>query len=825
MTEVEGFLIFLFNFELFFDIMPVPRTALPKTMQKVFFQMVYLLSPNLLSPYILRGPLAAGVHGGASVGMARQPQFAAKKSEGQPKPDHLSQPSGVALKQAALATCQIHEPSDGILVSPTLATVFGHWRDWTGPHTRKELSMALKTLSWSLDAGASNEAAMASLFIQEAGSAQDPKVFLKQLKRRVPDLPVATLRLLERMAEVLPTGYQTLASLSQAEKSALQKAPLEIKRLILAQTLAALDVSSVSGPESVPIIRKDQAQAVRDLMRTLKQSSLNASSNSPSNLPSNSFLGPMIRLSEQLLKQFYEVNTEAALKTLDASPPLELDKTFDEAMAYAITLHQKQWRRDNNAPYVAHLFHVAASVIEMGGSQAGAIAALLHDGPEDQGEAKTLAEIHKRFGAEVAQMVSECTILWEEDWLKERQAYLRQISPAAHPETLKIMLGDKLHNLLGTVRTLAAKGPEHWKNFARNPELQLWYYRSVKSAMSFLNMPQAHLKRLGALIHEAERLTYSKEHPLFRLHLPSLRSAEEKATLKKMLNEAASNQKIKTLNTLTNSLPSTMPTAFRLIDGKKVPDFPAERAQKHTKMLESAYQAFVTQRENLSDAEKAQGKGHKVAHIVTGPFGSGKSCYIALPLAEQECALVVDADVFKRQFPEYNVNPEIAQAMGVTIKPNNGLGAGAVHQESSYLVNQLLDQAIENQDSFVVSYTGRDLDWDKRMIQDLKGKGYKIYVHHLQASLDTAVKRMFHRYETEGRYTPPDILIRASKNSTDNFVQLKDWGFGSGLIDGYSWYFNDIEEGSPPVLIESLHRDPDPFLPHTVHASCVLNGA
>lgn len=776
--------------------------------------MVFLFSQSVFSQaaFNFNQPLSALSPSIGPSSLWSTPQFSAKLSENKPA-NKTSSASGVALKQAGLAACQIQEPTEGVLVSPKLATVFGQWREWAGSQTRPELSMALKTLSWTLDAGANTDEAMASLFLGQAANAQDPKQFLKQLKRHVPDLPVNTLKLLARAVEILPTGYQPLTALSKPAFLSLQSAPLQIKRLVLAQALAALDVASVSGPEQVPMIGKSQAQAARDLIKTLKPTT------------SQDPLWPLVRLFEQVSKQFYEVNENALPKSEVVEKSLTLDKTFDEAMAYAITLHQKQWRRDNKAPYVAHLFHVAASVIEMGGTQAGAMAALLHDGPEDQGEAETLAEIQKRFGSDVAQMVSECTITWEKDWLKERQAYLRQISPTAHPETLKIMMGDKLHNLQGTVRTLALKGPDHWKSFARNPEMQLWYYRSVKSAMSFLNMPKAHLNRLEALIHEAERLTYSKEHPLYRLLFPSWRASEERSTMQKMLAEAESNPKIKTLNTLTNSLPSTMPTAFRLLDGKKVPDFPPERAQQHTRMLEAAYQNFLTQRENLSDAEKAKEKGYKVAHIVTGPFGAGKSCYIALPLAEKDCALVVDADVFKKQFPEYNVKPEIAQAMGVSIKPNNGLGAGAVHQESSYLVNQLLDQAIENRDSFVVSYTGRDLDWDKKMIQDLKGKGYQVYVHHLQASLDTAVQRMFHRYETEGRYTPPDILIRASKNSTDNFIALKDWGFGSGLIDGYSWYFNDIEEGSPPVLVESLHRDPDPFLPHTVHASCVLNGS
>lgn len=50
---------------------------------------------------------------------------------------------------------------------------------------------------------------------------------------------------------------------------------------------------------------------------------------------------------------------------------------------------------------MAHLLAVTAIVLEHGGNEDEAIAALLHDAVEDQGGAKTREEIRRRFGDRV----------------------------------------------------------------------------------------------------------------------------------------------------------------------------------------------------------------------------------------------------------------------------------------------------------------------------------------------------------------------------------------------------------------------------------------
>jgi (p)ppGpp synthase/HD superfamily hydrolase len=59
-----------------------------------------------------------------------------------------------------------------------------------------------------------------------------------------------------------------------------------------------------------------------------------------------------------------------------------LTDRFDRAVLYATHVHGGQVRKGTSTPYVAHLLAVAATVLEYGGEEDLAIAALLHDSVE-----------------------------------------------------------------------------------------------------------------------------------------------------------------------------------------------------------------------------------------------------------------------------------------------------------------------------------------------------------------------------------------------------------------------------------------------------------
>ena len=64
---------------------------------------------------------------------------------------------------------------------------------------------------------------------------------------------------------------------------------------------------------------------------------------------------------------------------------MKLSNRFEQALILATQLHANQVRKGSDVPYISHLLSVAALVLEDGGDEDEAIAALLHDAVEDQG--------------------------------------------------------------------------------------------------------------------------------------------------------------------------------------------------------------------------------------------------------------------------------------------------------------------------------------------------------------------------------------------------------------------------------------------------------
>jgi (p)ppGpp synthase/HD superfamily hydrolase len=160
-----------------------------------------------------------------------------------------------------------------------------------------------------------------------------------------------------------------------------------------------------------------------------------------------------------------------------------LTARFSEALVLAAALHRDQVRKGGDIPYVSHLLAVCSIVLEHGGDEDEAIAALLHDGPEDQGGEATLEMIGRLFGERVRSIVAACSDTFETPkppWAQRKRAYLDHLSSAETPRSaLLVSAADKLHNLITTIDDLNAVGPAVWDRFNSTAEQHLWYYRSL----------------------------------------------------------------------------------------------------------------------------------------------------------------------------------------------------------------------------------------------------------------------------------------------------------------------------------------------------------
>lgn len=163
---------------------------------------------------------------------------------------------------------------------------------------------------------------------------------------------------------------------------------------------------------------------------------------------------------------------------------------FDEAFHYAHRLHGQQLRKGTSIPYIAHLMTVAALVIEHGGDEDQAVAALLHDAAEDQGGNATLEQIRSRFGNAVAQIVSDCTDAWTEpkpEWRARKEAYLA-VLPAKPERSLLVSLADKTHNAEAILFDFQSLGDALWDQFNGGVEGTRWYYGALAKVFS-IRMP------------------------------------------------------------------------------------------------------------------------------------------------------------------------------------------------------------------------------------------------------------------------------------------------------------------------------------------------
>ena len=159
-----------------------------------------------------------------------------------------------------------------------------------------------------------------------------------------------------------------------------------------------------------------------------------------------------------------------------------LSRTFFDALHYAAELHNNQVRKGGEIPYIGHLLSVAGLVLEADGNQTQAIAALLHDSAEDQGGAAVLAEIETRFGPAIAAIVGECSDTVETPkppWRERKQRHIAHLASASDDAVL-VSLADKLDNARAILRDVRSVGSALWDRFSeRDPQLHLWYYRSL----------------------------------------------------------------------------------------------------------------------------------------------------------------------------------------------------------------------------------------------------------------------------------------------------------------------------------------------------------
>lgn len=200
---------------------------------------------------------------------------------------------------------------------------------------------------------------------------------------------------------------------------------------------------------------------------------------------------------------------------------------FEQALSFAYRIHDGQTRKGTTIPYISHLLAVASIVLENGGDETEAIAALLHDAIEDQETPELRLRVKNQilslFGDEVLEVVEGCSDTLAEspvadnggklDWKTRKIQYLEHLK---HPDTSSSMLlvssADKLHNARAILEDYREIGDKLWRRFnEKDKNEHIWYYSSLLEIFQEAGAPLRIVNELASTIEEIKRLANQKE--------------------------------------------------------------------------------------------------------------------------------------------------------------------------------------------------------------------------------------------------------------------------------------------------------------------------
>ena len=170
---------------------------------------------------------------------------------------------------------------------------------------------------------------------------------------------------------------------------------------------------------------------------------------------------------------------------------------LEEAIIYATVMYQGKERKLRGTPYILHPMEVAQILSTMTDDEEIITAGILHDIVEDTDG--TLAEIQKRFGDRVANLVSsesENEYPGEDPaatWKRRKEESIRVLKNSRDDGVKMLWLADKLSNIRSLASVYSERGEALWQVLhQKDPAMQRWYYKSIAEVLELT------LNRTGA---------------------------------------------------------------------------------------------------------------------------------------------------------------------------------------------------------------------------------------------------------------------------------------------------------------------------------------
>lgn len=151
-------------------------------------------------------------------------------------------------------------------------------------------------------------------------------------------------------------------------------------------------------------------------------------------------------------------------------------KSITETINLVTVLHDGQYRKKTNIPYISHPFGVMTLLLRYGVNDEAILkTALLHDTLEDT--KYTTAELEKNFGSDIGNYVKHLSEDKSKTWKERKTHTINNMNKI--PEVSKwVLIADKVNNL--EMNQLELKKEKlDWNKFNKGEVCQEWYFKSI----------------------------------------------------------------------------------------------------------------------------------------------------------------------------------------------------------------------------------------------------------------------------------------------------------------------------------------------------------
>ena len=161
----------------------------------------------------------------------------------------------------------------------------------------------------------------------------------------------------------------------------------------------------------------------------------------------------------------------------DETPQIHLSKRFFKATEWAAQRHAARPQRGPVTPSLGQVLGIASIVLEDGGTEREAIAAMILDSVGD--DDLPVPELRARFGKKVARLLARCAAE-----RADAEGTVARLAGEGDPSVRRVLAADTVRELRDVVARLRRAGSITFARFTVQPAAQLARYDALVQALT-----------------------------------------------------------------------------------------------------------------------------------------------------------------------------------------------------------------------------------------------------------------------------------------------------------------------------------------------------